>query len=165
MTASQSAKGVQSASVKSNRWIAERIRRTIAALKPDLMRPISVRKAHPVVRCQLEAAARVRIGHDLSAWHAVGIKLVVPRRIERIGPVDPLAITANLDHLRTACIRLAARVGRAASDAADVDRASKLRLSRVGDVVLTHLAGSPAGDVKELIIHGEVDVCHKRRYR
>src|SRR4029434_6931458 len=86
-------------------------------------------------------------------------------RVERVGPVDPLAITANLDHLRTACIRLAAPVGRAASDAADVDRASKLRLSRVGDVVLTHLAGSPAGDVKELIIHGEVDVCHKRWYR
>jgi hypothetical protein len=47
MTASQSANGVQSASVKSNRWIAERIRRTIAALKPDLMGAISVRKGYP----------------------------------------------------------------------------------------------------------------------
>src|SRR4029453_660601 len=150
MTASQSAKGVQSASVKSNRWIAERIRRTIAALKPDLMRPISVRKGHPVILCQLEAAARIRIGHDFSAWDAVGIELVVPRRVQRVCPVDPFAITANLDHLRTACIRLAARVGRAAGDAADVDRASKLRFSRVGDVVLTHLAGSPAGNVEEL---------------
>src|SRR4029453_14057832 len=119
MTASQSAKGVQSASVKSNRWIAERIRRTIAALKPDLMCPVSVREGHPVVRCQLEAAARVGIGHDLSAWHAVGIKPVFPGEVERVGPVAPLATPANLDHLRTACIRLAAPVGRAASDAAD----------------------------------------------
>src|SRR5262249_12259298 len=129
------------------------------------MRPISVRKVHPVVRCKLEAAARVRIGHDLSAWNSVGIELVVPRRVERVGPVDPLAITANLDHLWTACIRLAAWVGRTANDAADVDRAHKLRLPGLGNVELTHLAGSPAGDVKELIIHGEVDVGHKRRYR
>src|SRR4029077_1447001 len=85
----------------SNRWVAERIRRAIAALKPDLMRPVSVRKAHPVVLCQLEAAARVRIGHDFSGWHAAGIELVIPRRIERVGPVDPLAITTDLDHLRT----------------------------------------------------------------
>src|SRR4029077_17024044 len=94
----------------SNRWVAERIRRAIAALKPDLMRPVSVGEAHPVVFCQLEAAARVCIGHDLRAWHAIWIELVVPRRIERVGPVDPLAVTANLDHLRTSCIRLAARV-------------------------------------------------------
>src|SRR5207342_1229205 len=61
-----------------NRWIAERIRRAIAALKPDLMRPVSVREAHPVVLCQLKAAARVRIGHDLSAWYAVLIELIIP---------------------------------------------------------------------------------------
>ena len=62
----------------SSRGIAERIRRAIATLKPDLMRPVSVREAHPVVFCQLEPAACVRIGHDLSAWYAVGIELVVP---------------------------------------------------------------------------------------
>src|SRR6202022_376020 len=78
----------------SNRWIAERIRRAIAALEPDLMRPVSVREAHPVVLCQIEATARVRVGHDLSAWHSAGIELVVPCRIERVGPVDPLAVTA-----------------------------------------------------------------------
>src|SRR5580692_2329841 len=86
----------------SYRWIAERIRRAVAAFKPDLMSPVSVREAHPVILCQLEAAVRVRIGHDLSAWYAVGIELVVPRRIEGVGPVDSLAVTADLDHLRTA---------------------------------------------------------------
>ena len=94
------------------------------------MRPVSVGKAHPVILCQLEAAARVRISHDLGAWHSIGIELVVPRRVERVGPVDPLAVTADLDHLRTARIRLAVRVGRTASDTADVDRSRKLRLPR-----------------------------------
>src|SRR6266540_7545507 len=106
------------------------------------MRPVSVREAHEIVLCQLEAAACVRIGHHFSAWYAVGIELVVPRRVERVGPVDPLAVTADLDHLRTACIHLAARVWRTASDAADVDRARKLRLPLVSDVLLTHLAES-----------------------
>src|SRR5262249_36060352 len=145
-----------------NRWVAERIRRAIATLKPDLMRPVSLREAHEIVLCQLEPAACVRIGHDFSAWYAVRIELVVPRRVERVGPVDPLAVTANLNHLRTASIHLAIRVGRTTSDAADVDRTRKLWLPRVGDVVLAHLAGSPAGDVKKTVIHGKVDIGDQR---
>src|SRR5215831_14766362 len=100
------------------------------------MRPVSVREAYPVILCQLEAAARARIRHDLRAWYAAGIELVIPSRIERVGPVDPFAVAANLDHLGTACILLAARVGRTPSNAADVDRARKLRLPRVGDIIL-----------------------------
>src|SRR5437588_144400 len=84
------------------------------------------KNAHEQVLRQLEPTAWVCIGHDLSAWYAVGIELVVPRRIERVGPVYPLAVTANLDHLRTASKGLAVRVGRTTSDAADVDRACKL---------------------------------------
>jgi len=45
-----------------------------------------------------------------------------------------------------------------------VDRAGKLRLPRVGDIILPHLAGSPAGDVQKLVIHGKVDVRHQRRH-
>jgi hypothetical protein len=63
----------------SNRRIAERIRRAVATFEPDLMRPISVGEAHPVVFCHLEAAARARIGHDLSARHSIRIELIVPR--------------------------------------------------------------------------------------
>ena len=64
--------------------------RAVAALEPDLVRPVSVREAHPVVLSQLEAAARARIGHDLGAWNAVGIKLIVPGRVERVSPIDCL---------------------------------------------------------------------------
>src|SRR5262245_15811173 len=128
------------------------------------MRPVSLREAHEILLWWLEPRACVRIGDDFSAGYAVGIELVVPCRVERVGPVDPLAVTANLDHLRTASIRLAAWVRGTTSDAADVDRACKLRLPRVGDVVLTHLAGSPASDVEEPVIHGKVDVSDQRRH-
>src|SRR5262245_57716927 len=103
------------------------------------MRPVSVREAHPIVLCEFEAAGCVRISHDLGSRHSVGIELVVPGRVERIGPVNSLAVTADLDHLRTAYIRLAARVGGTANDAADVDRTRKPWLPRIGDVVLTQL--------------------------
>src|SRR5665811_1252998 len=88
----------------SNRWIAERIRRTVTAVEPDLMRPVSVGEAHPVVLCQLKPTARVCISHRLGARYSLGIELVIPRRVERIGPVHPLAIAADLYHLRTASI-------------------------------------------------------------
>ena len=41
------------------------------------------------------------------ALDAVGIELVVPRAIERVGHVDALAVAADLDHLRRAVQRLA----------------------------------------------------------
>ncbi len=87
------------------------------------MRPVAIGEAYPVVLGQLQAAARAGIGHDQSTRHSAGIELVVPRRVERIGPIHPLAITADLNHLRTASVHLAARMGRSAGDAADVDRA------------------------------------------
>src|SRR4029077_2430409 len=147
------------------RWIAERFRRAVAAVEPDLMRSVSVREGYPVVPRQLKAAGRAGDSHDLGPWHAIRIELGVPRGIKRVGPVDAFAVAADLDHLWAACVRLAARMGRAANDAARVNRARELRLPRLGDVVLTHLTGSPAGDIKELVIHGEVDVGHQRRHR
>ena len=44
MTASQVQQVSKPLQSNLNRWIAERIRRAIAALKPDLMRPVSVRR-------------------------------------------------------------------------------------------------------------------------
>src|SRR6516225_3281486 len=111
-----------------------------------------------VCSSDLEAAIRAGIGHDLGARYPVGIKLIVPRRVERVCPVDPAAIAADLHHLGTTGIRLAAGMRRAPRNAADVNRPGKLWLSRVSDVVLTHLAGPPAGDIKEPIIHGEINV-------
>src|SRR5258705_12903024 len=122
----------------SNRRIAERVGRAVAALKPDLMGPVSIGEAPPVVLCQLKAAARARIGHDLGARHSVGIELVIPRRVERVGPIHSFAVATDLYHLRTARIVLAARVGRAADNSSDVPRARKFGLPRVGDIIMTH---------------------------
>src|SRR5213075_2845774 len=99
-----------------------------------LVRSVAVREADPVVVCQLEAAIRARMGHDLGAWYAVGIKLVVPRRVERVCPIDPAAIAADLHHLGTTGIRLAAGMRRAPCNAADVNRPGKFWLSRLSDV-------------------------------
>ena len=46
----------------------------------------------------------VDLGHP--AADAVRVELVVPRRVERVGEVDALAVAADLDHLRTAVQRL-----------------------------------------------------------
>src|SRR4051794_33088378 len=103
------------------------------------MRPVSVGEAHPVIAGQFEAAAQVCIGHYLGTGYSLRVELVVPRRVERVGPVDAFAVAADLDHLRTACIGVAVRVGRAAYNAADAHRSGKLRLSGIADIVLPHL--------------------------
>src|SRR4029077_20833355 len=99
---------------------AERIRRTVAAVEPNLMCPISIGEVHPVVLCQLEATTLLCMGHHLGARYTVGIKLVIPCRVERVGPIYPLAVSADLHHLRTACICLDVRMRRAPGDAANV---------------------------------------------
>src|SRR5262249_12603172 len=136
-----------------NRWIAERVSRAVAALEPDLMRPVSVREIHPKVFGERKSAAGIRVGHDFNPGHAVRVELVVPRRVKRVRPINPLAITADLNHLGASGKRLAVRMGRAAGDAAKVDRARELWFFWIGDVVLTHLAGSPAGDVQKPVVH------------
>src|ERR1700677_4643361 len=129
------------------------------------MRAVSVWEAYPIVLRQFQAAGRVGGRHDLRSWDTVGIELIVPGGIERVRPVDALAVTADLDHLRAAGKSVAIRMRRAPGDAPDSDGARELGLPRFGDVVLTHLAGSPAGDVQEFVIHGEVDVANQRRRR
>ena len=54
---------------------------------------------------------------------------------------------------------------RAANDAADVHGARQLRLAGIADIVLTHLAGAPAGDVEKLVVHRQIDVGDQRRHR
>src|SRR5438552_2840732 len=50
-------------------------------------------------------------------------------------------------------------------DATQVDGTGLLRLEWIGDVVLQQLAGTPAGDVEEPVVQGEVDVRDERRNR
>src|SRR3984885_12415029 len=99
-----------------------------------------------------------------STRDAVGIELIVPGGIERVGPVDALAVTADLDHLRAASVGFAVWMGRVARDAPDPNGAGEVWFPRFGDVALTHLARSPTGDVEELVVEREVDVANQRRH-
>lgn len=129
------------------------------------MRAIAVGEVDPVVVGEREAAVRPRVREHLRGRHAVRIELVVPGRVQRVGPVHAPAVAADFDHLRAARERAAVRMRRAPHDAADAHRAREHRPMRIGHVVLAHLAGAPARHVQEAIVERQVDVGHERRHR
>ena len=87
---------------------------------------------------------------------AVGIKLLVPCGIKRVGEIDSLAVAAHFDHLRAARERLIRllRMRRAIGDTADAHRAGLFRFEWIRHIVLQKLARSKARNVKELVIQG-----------
>ena len=52
---------------------------------------------------------RVELGHP--GADPVGVELIVPRPVQRVGEVDALAVAADLDHLRSARERHVGRAG------------------------------------------------------
>src|SRR5207253_1389352 len=94
----------------------------------------------------------------------VGIELVVPRLVQTVRDVHALAVAAHLDHLRTTVERAGVRMRGAANDAAKVYRPGLLGAEWVGDVVLEEFARTPARDIEEAVVEGEVDVAHQWRY-
>ena len=129
-------------------------------LRADLMRPYPWGSS-PIVLCQLKAAARARIGWRLSARHSA----------DRVGcPTSSRASWSSRPVCRHGSISTicgppayGCRSG-GARRATPPTRTEPGFLPRLGDVILTHLAGSPAGDVQEFVIHREVDVGHQRRH-
>src|SRR5215469_643595 len=77
------------------------IRRSVPAFQPKLVRaePIELDEK-PFV--QLHAAIWMRVDLYHPAFHSIGIELVVPWRVKRIGEIDTLPIAAKFDHLRPA---------------------------------------------------------------
>src|SRR5262249_30799277 len=84
----------------------------------------------------------------------IGIKLLVPGRVKRVGEVDAPAVATDLDHLWAAVERLLGlvRVRRAPDNATDVNRSRLLRIGRVGDVALDELPGPPARNIEEAVV-------------
>src|SRR5215831_2880197 len=105
-------------------WIAERIRRTISTLEPDLMRP-QLPKIHKKVRSPGHTASRVGVHPHHPATH-VRVELVIPATVERVGKVKTPSITAHLDHLRSPLHGTAFRMRRGIDQATDTDRACEL---------------------------------------
>src|SRR6059058_5057504 len=108
---------------------------------------------------ELHPALWIQIDFRHPALNAIGIKLLVPWRVERIGKVAALAVAADLDHLRAAVESHAKllRVGGAANDPTEVDRTGFLRVGGIGDIVLDELACPPAGNIEEAVVEGEID--------
>src|SRR5438128_1115940 len=81
--------------------VAERIRRAVAALQVNLMRTFALERDEKI-RIERDAAGRVDVDLGDPSANAVGIELLVQRRVERVGHVDTAAVTADFEHLRRA---------------------------------------------------------------
>src|SRR5680860_1142444 len=120
-------------------------------------------REEPLFHAHSATGVDVDLGHP--GADAVGVELVVPRAVERVGEVDPASVSAYLDHLWAAGewhVRVRG-VWRATDDPAEVHRADFARLGRIGDVVLLQLTGAPARDVEEAVINRQVDVADEWR--
>src|SRR6516164_8587184 len=125
--------------------VAVRVRRGVSTIQPYLVRSQPVELDEELF-VELHSAVRVRVELHHPTLQPVGIDLLVPRRVQRVGEIDTLAIATDLYHLRAAveCLLGFIRVSRTAHDPAEMNRARLLRVGRVGDVVLDELPGSPA---------------------
>ena len=92
----------------------------------------------------------------------LGVELVVPGRVERVGDVEPAAVVGELEHVRAAA-EVAAGVARLADHAAEPELPGQLRVRRVGDVVLAEVAVQPVGEVEEAVVHREDEVGDQAR--
>src|SRR4029434_4579592 len=89
----------------------------------DLMRTHAV-EFHESGRIERDPAVRSHVDLGQPALDPVGIELVIPRAIQRVGHIDALAVAADLDHLRCAVQALprTRRVRLAANHAAEPHR-------------------------------------------
>src|SRR5262245_55548479 len=142
--------------------IAEGVGRAVAALKADLMRPVSVGDLDPEILVQVDATVGANVSLYHRARHTTRVELIVPGRIQRISPVHPLAIAADLDRLRPATECLAVWVAGPSRDAANMHRSSQLGCARITNIVLAHLAGAPARHIEKPVVEREVDVGDQR---
>src|SRR5437867_6177940 len=126
------------------------IARAIPALKVELVNTI-IGALDEKILVETDATVGIGIEFDHPTADAVRIKLLVPRRVKRVGKINALAVAADFNHLWSAgqWLVLILRMRRAVGDAADADRAGLFRIERIGNVILQQLASPPAGDVEK----------------
>src|SRR5580658_1377664 len=92
--------------------------------------------------------------------NSVGIELHVPGGVQGVREVGATSIAAEFDHLRAAVQRIAGifRMRGAAHDTTQMHGAAFLGVKRIGNVILQEFAGAPAGNVKEAIVEGKIDI-------
>src|SRR5947209_6059008 len=102
------------------------------------MRSMRRRPLHEELGIERDATPRLGIELHHPTIDPVGIELRIDGAVERIGEVDAAAVTADLDHLRSAaeCTILGAWMSSFCDNAADAHLAGKLRIEGIGHVVL-----------------------------
>src|SRR5688572_32229835 len=86
--------------------VTVRVRRSVAALEADLVRPQVAGFDEEICVELHRAAARRDNGFGDPALDAVGVDLSVPRRVEAVREINPPTVAADFDHLRSAVDRL-----------------------------------------------------------
>src|SRR5687767_6703404 len=76
----------------------------IAALQVNLVRAHAI-ELDQSRTIEIDAAIRTHVDPGQPSGDPVGVELLIPRAIERIGHVKTLAVAADLDHLRRAVER------------------------------------------------------------
>src|SRR5437879_3932652 len=91
------------------------IRGAVAAVEPNLVRPMRLRPLDEEFRIERNAARGLGVELHHPAVDSIGIELRVDGAVERVGEIHPFAVPADLDHLRAAAERavLGARMARA----------------------------------------------------
>src|SRR5215212_8420508 len=95
----------------------------------------------------------------------LGVKLVVPTAIERVGYVEALAIERELEHLRAALKASPRRLLALAEQTSTPDLAGEARVGGIAYIVLAEVAVEPVGEVEEAVVHGDEEVGDQARYR
>src|SRR6266540_4138938 len=124
------------------------------------MRPVPFRPVDEEFRVECDTPRRGGVELDHPAVDALRIELRVDRAVERVGEINAPAVAADLHHLRST-IELAVlrtRVGRARHDPSNPHLSGELRVEWIRHVVLLQVAGAPARDVEEAVVHGQIDV-------
>ena len=133
---------------------------------PDVPGGCAGRRTPGKISDRATSALRLGVQLDHPAAHALGIKLLVPRSVKRVGEINALAVAADFHHLRPAIQRSlrSTRVRRLPHDSAQVDGAGKFGMERIGDVVLLEFPGAPRRDVQKFVVEGQIDVGDQRRH-
>src|SRR5436190_2020904 len=118
------------------------------------------------IAVKLDAAGGIGIELHHPALETIGIKLRIDRAVERVGEIHAPAVTADLDHLRSAIQRtIRLWMSGARDNASDPDLSSQPGVEGIRYVILLEIAGAPAGNIEETIIHREIDIRDERRHR
>src|SRR5256885_5808098 len=142
--------------------VAIRVGRGVAALEMNLMGALLECREEAFVQAQATLGLGMNRGRP--AFDPVGVELLVPTRVQRVGEIGALPVAAELHHLRAAVQRSALGMRCLADNATEVDAAGLLGLEGIADIELMKLAGTQRRHVESAIVEGEDDVAKQRRY-